>query len=58
MLKFNRLAKLSTDQNHIAEALKKSRLMQVSDDGTKIRRNPLVHFKFLNRICKLNRIYN
>lgn len=41
MLKFNRLAKLSTDQNHIAEALKKSRLMQVSDDGTKIRRNPL-----------------
>lgn len=40
MLKFNRLEKLSKDAAVIAEALKKSDLMEVSEDKTKIRRSP------------------
>ncbi|VDM97920.1 unnamed protein product [Thelazia callipaeda] len=40
MLKFKRLAQLSTDPNQIAGALKHSKLMEVSEDLTKIRRDP------------------
>ncbi|XP_075211301.1 la autoantigen-like [Lycorma delicatula] len=42
MLKFNRLAKLSTDESVISSSLKKSEsgLMEVSEDGKKIRRCP------------------
>uniref|UniRef100_A0A915CV15 La-related protein 7 n=1 Tax=Ditylenchus dipsaci TaxID=166011 RepID=A0A915CV15_9BILA len=39
MLKFNRLAKLSEDINEIANALKISSLMEVSEDNSKIRRS-------------------
>ncbi|KAL3997480.1 La domain family protein [Acanthocheilonema viteae] len=42
MLKFNRLAQISSDPTIIAESLKHSKLMQVSEDGSKIRRNPEV----------------
>ncbi|KAL3072781.1 hypothetical protein niasHS_017755 [Heterodera schachtii] len=40
MLKFNRLAALSTDLDQITSALKDSHLIDVSDDNVKIRRNP------------------
>lgn len=42
MLKFARLAKMTTEAQVIVDALKKStsKLMVVSEDGTKIRRNP------------------
>lgn len=40
MLKCNRLAKLTKDPKQIADALSSSSLIQVSDDATKIRRNP------------------
>lgn len=40
MLKFNRLTKICDDAKAIAEALKKSDLMQVNEDQTKIRRSP------------------
>lgn len=42
MLKFARLAKMTTEAQVIVDALKKStnNLMVVSEDGTKIRRNP------------------
>merc|ERR1711976_266107 len=42
MLKFKRLAAISDEANVIAEALKKSTagLMQVHEDGNKIRRDP------------------
>lgn len=40
MIKFNRLAQMSTDVDVIAEALKHSKLIEVSDDKAKIRRDP------------------
>lgn len=40
MLKFKRLAQISSDPRTIADSLKHSKLMQVSEDGSKIRRNP------------------
>lgn len=42
LTRFNRLAKLTTDTNIIADAVKKSDsgLLQVSDDKKKVRRNP------------------
>lgn len=40
MLKFNRLAQLSTDIAQIASALEPSELIEVSEDKTKIRRSP------------------
>jgi len=40
MIKFNRLARITTDLVEIAKALQKSDLVEVSDDGTKVRRNP------------------
>uniref|UniRef100_A0A8D8W8C2 La protein homolog n=1 Tax=Cacopsylla melanoneura TaxID=428564 RepID=A0A8D8W8C2_9HEMI len=42
MLKFARLAKITTEAKVIVDALKKStnKLMEVNEDGTKIRRNP------------------
>lgn len=42
MLKFARLAKMTTEAQVIVDALKKStsKLMEVSEDGAKIRRNP------------------
>lgn len=42
MLKFNRLAALTTDLDLITAALKDSHLIDVSDDSAKIRRNPEV----------------
>ena len=39
MLKFNRLAKISDDTAKIADALVDSKLIEVSDDKTKIRRS-------------------
>uniref|UniRef100_A0A915PRA1 Uncharacterized protein n=1 Tax=Setaria digitata TaxID=48799 RepID=A0A915PRA1_9BILA len=42
MLKFKRLAQICSDSTIISESLKHSKLMQVSEDGTKIRRNPEV----------------
>lgn len=42
MLKFKRLAQISSDPEIIGESLKHSKLMQVSEDGSKIRRNPEV----------------
>lgn len=40
MLKFKRLAQISSNPKVIGESLKHSKLMQVSEDGSKIRRNP------------------
>lgn len=42
MLKFARLAKMTTEAKTIVDALKKatSNLMEINEDGTKIRRNP------------------
>ncbi|VIO95622.1 La domain containing protein [Brugia malayi] len=40
MLKFKRLAQISSDPKIIGESLKLSKLIQVSEDGSKIRRNP------------------
>uniref|UniRef100_A0A914S117 RRM domain-containing protein n=1 Tax=Parascaris equorum TaxID=6256 RepID=A0A914S117_PAREQ len=40
MIKFNRLAQMSTDVDVIAEALGHSKLIEVSDDKAKIRRDP------------------
>jgi hypothetical protein len=40
MLKFNRLALLTTDTAKIAEALQPSDLIEVSEDKLKIRRSP------------------
>ncbi|VDN39175.1 unnamed protein product [Gongylonema pulchrum] len=40
MLKFNRLSRISSEIDVIAEALKHSKLMEVFEDGSKIRRNP------------------
>lgn len=42
LVKFNRLAKLTTDTEIIAKALKKSSsgLLEISDDNKKLRRNP------------------
>lgn len=40
MLKFNRLKQISDDAAVLAGAIRKSELMQVSEDGTKIRRSP------------------
>uniref|UniRef100_A0A0R3RK00 Lupus La protein n=1 Tax=Elaeophora elaphi TaxID=1147741 RepID=A0A0R3RK00_9BILA len=40
MLKFKRLAQITSDPKIIGESLKHSKLMQVSEDGSKIRRNP------------------
>lgn len=42
LIKFNRLAKLSTDLDVIAAAVKKSKkgLLEVSEDSKKVRRNP------------------
>ncbi|OZC07635.1 hypothetical protein X798_05352 [Onchocerca flexuosa] len=42
MLRFKRLAQISSDPKTIGESLKHSKLMQVSEDGSKIRRNPEV----------------
>ncbi|MCP9260905.1 Sjogren syndrome antigen B (Autoantigen La) [Dirofilaria immitis] len=42
MLKFKRLAQISSDPKIIGESLKHSKLMQISEDGNKIRRNPEV----------------
>jgi lupus La protein len=42
MLKFNRLAQITTDLTEIAAALEKSELIELSDDKTKIRRSPEV----------------
>ncbi|KAI6201326.1 hypothetical protein M3Y96_00829800 [Aphelenchoides besseyi] len=42
MLKFNRLAKLTQDVKVLADALKDSKLIEVSEDDTKIRRSPEV----------------
>jgi lupus La protein len=42
MIKFNRLAKLTTDLDEIAKALHNSNLVEVSDDSKKIKRNPEV----------------
>ncbi|KAI6214998.1 hypothetical protein M3Y94_00333700 [Aphelenchoides besseyi] len=42
MLTFNRLAKLTKDVKVVADALKDSELIEVSEDGTKIRRSPEV----------------
>merc|ERR1719297_496180 len=44
MLKFKRLSELSQDKAEIVEALKKSKanLMEVSEDGSKIRRDPAI----------------
>jgi len=42
MLKFHRLASITTDVAKIADALEKSHLIEVSDDKTKIRRDPEV----------------
>jgi lupus La protein len=40
MLKFNRLAQITTDVTQIAAALEDSDLIELSDDKTKIRRSP------------------
>lgn len=40
MLKFNRLASITTDVDLVAAALRDSHLVEVSDDCQKIRRNP------------------
>ncbi|EJW81447.1 La domain-containing protein [Wuchereria bancrofti] len=40
MLKFKRLAQISSDPKIIGESLKHSKLIQVSEDGSKIRRSP------------------
>ena len=47
---FNRLAKLTTDTNVVATALRKADggLIEVSEDGTKIRRNPDKTLKVVN----------
>merc|ERR1740123_2588246 len=44
MLKFKRLSDLSKDEKAIVEALKQSKagLLEVSEDGTKIRRDPAI----------------
>ena len=42
MLKFNRLSKLTTDIDEIANALQNSELIEISPDKSKIRRNPEV----------------
>ncbi|EJD75548.1 La domain-containing protein, variant [Loa loa] len=42
MLKFKRLAQISSNPKIIRESLKHSELMQVSEDGSKIRRNPAI----------------
>merc|ERR1719288_698020 len=44
MLKFKRLAELSKDEKVIVEALKQSKagLLEVSEDGSKIRRDPAI----------------
>lgn len=42
MLKFNRLAKISSDINEIATALADSSLVEVNEDQNKIRRSPEV----------------
>lgn len=38
MLKFNRLAQITTKPEEIAEALRDSSLLEVSEDNTKVRR--------------------
>lgn len=50
MLKFNRLANLTKESEVIVSALKKSQtgLMEVSEDGTKIRRSPSVPLPEIN----------
>lgn len=40
MLQFKRLSLLTDDVKLIASSLRRSKLMEVSDDGSKIRRNP------------------
>ena len=42
MLKFNRLSKLTTDIDEITNALQNSKLIEISQDKSKIRRNPKV----------------
>lgn len=39
MLKFKRLAQICSDSKIIGDSLKHSKLIQVSEDGSKIRRN-------------------
>jgi len=40
MLKFNRLAQLTTDKAKIVEALSESKLVELNEDKTSVRRNP------------------
>ena len=40
MLKCNRLSQLSTDKEKIASAISSSKLLQVKEDGSAVRRNP------------------
>jgi len=50
MLKFNRLAQLSSDESTIVKAVKKckSKLLEVSEDSKKIRRSPSVPIEEMN----------
>jgi lupus La protein len=40
MLKFNRLATITTDIDTISAALRQSHLVDISEDDQKVRRNP------------------
>lgn len=44
-LKCNKLARLTSDPEDVVKALKKSTLLQVTEDGTKVRRTEVVQDK-------------